>query len=299
MVRGNRLVSPILLGLVLLAWSAVETRADTVWTEPVKKSLSISATDLRALHVSTHNGSITFTGDPNKPPAVTVTLKGGGKSKAEAAKALAAIELLAPTPDSGEALLGWRWKSATKPQYWRAMVSFDIVAPPTLDLSAQTHNGPVRVARVDGSVEVETHNGKIGVSEASGDVEAVAYNGRIKIRATGKKLICKTHNGRIDVRFTGSSMELGTHNGVVVANVSGATTIGGVISTHNGAIELRVGVETATNLDCTTHRGAMHCDAPISEMEQSKGKLTGKLGSGGAVLAVKTNSGSIDVLVAD
>ncbi len=228
---------------------------------------------LTALEVRTHNGTIDFTGQDAGEASVTITKKAGGVNEADALEAMDAIEVFVEK-SGGTTRLGWKW-NVPKHRRWHGEVSFAVRAPKTLRLEAETHNGAIDIAGVEGEVRAETHNGKV------------------KVNSGGGALFAQTHNGEIDVSYAGSKITLETHNGEITADLTRCGSVSGDVTSHNGAVVLSVGSQTSANVNARTHNGEVRCDAPASAVEQSRGRFTGTLGTGGGKLDVVTHNGQI------
>ena len=253
----------------------------SIWTEAVVEERALDATDLTGIEVRTHNGSVTFAGQPagSTDGHVTITKKAGGLTVADAEKALEAIDVYVEPAGAGGQRIGWRWKGIKHPT-WRAQVSFDIQAPGQIRFDGETHNGSVSVHGVVGEVRVETHNGRVDVESSAG------------------RLYAETHNGRINTRYVGDDVTLVTHNGRVVADLSECAAIDGHITTHNGGIEVTVGPATSARLNCSTHNGAIRCKVPLDDSYFARRRLTGTIGTGEGDLVVTTHNGGVRIKTA-
>lgn len=249
-----------------------------VWTDPVTERIDLNAAELRAIEVKTHNGAITFDGQPAGTPEayVRVTKKGGGSSLDQAQAALNAIEVFVEDAGAGTTRIGWKW-AQPKRIGWGGSVRFDINAPGKIGLDATTHNGSVKATGISGDVSLLTHNGPITVDSGGGSLRA------------------RTHNGKVDATYDGESIVLKTHNGGVSADLTGCAAVGGSITTHNGGVVVLVGDQTSTGLDCRTHNGRIKCNAPLQSLEVSRRRLTGRLGTGDKQLDVETHNGSVRI----
>lgn len=249
-----------------------------VWTEPATERIDLNAAELRALEVKTHNGAITFDGQPAGTPEayVTVTKKGGGSNLDQAEAALNAIDVFVEDAGAGTTRIGWKWAQRKRPS-WGGSVRFDINAPGEIGLDATTHNGSVKATGVSGDVSLLTHNGPITVDSGGGSLRA------------------RTHNGQVDATYNGESIVLKTHNGRVSADLTGCAAVGGSITTHNGGVVVLVGDQISTGLDCRTHNGRINCNAPLQSMQVSRRRLTGRLGASDKQLDVQTHNGSVRI----
>jgi len=249
-----------------------------VWTEPVTERIQIDAANLEGLETRTHNGSITFDGQPvgTAEAYVTVTKKAGGRTQADAEAALEAIDVYVKPAGNDTQRIGWKWKGIRRSN-WGARVSFDIKAPGNIRFDGQTHNGPIEISGVTGDVRVATHNGAVKVESSNGELHA------------------ETHNGSVTATYAGEDITLVTHNGRVTADLSRCGAMSGRITTHNGSIEVVVGEAASANLTCRTHNGAIKCNVPLNESLFSGRKLTGTIGTGEGNLDVITHNGSVNI----
>lgn len=242
----------------------------------VSEERTFETTGVTGVEVETHNGTVSFDGQPNDGAGqVTITKIAYGSSTEEAEAAMNAIEVtVEPKGDTVE--MSWRWKTLKK-RNWSADVSFAIKAPGRLNFDVETHNGEVKIGGANGGVEVETHNGEINVS------------------ASGPALEAETHNGAINAVFAGASIELSSHNGEVVADLSRCSAVTGSVTSHNGGVRVSVGKSTSADLEARTNNGGIDCDAALTDMKKTKGSLDGKLGTGGGKLEIETRNGAIAI----
>jgi len=249
-----------------------------VWTEPVTEEVAFDGAGLSALEVHTHNGTITFDGQPSGSTGgiVTVTKKAGGGSPEDAEAAFEAIDVTVERVGADTQRIGWKWRGIKRPT-WSARVSFEVKAPGQLSVNSKTHNGAVTISGVTGDVHAETHNGPVNVDSRNG------------------KLYAKTHNGKITTAYTGSDITLTSHNGRITADLNQCQKVAGDITTHNGGVEVLVGNATSTTLDCKTHNGSVKASVPIQQGTATKRRLTGTIGSGDGNLNVTTHNGSVRI----
>jgi hypothetical protein len=85
-------------------------------------------------------------------------------------------------------------------------VSYEIMVPARTNLQVRTHNGPINVERVSGTMNLRAHNGPLNLSELSGNVTARTQNGPVNVRLTGRRwtgerLDAETVNGPVNVRM--------------------------------------------------------------------------------------------------
>lgn len=263
-------------GFLCLTGSGCIVVHTSIWTEGAE-TLRIAPSGLDALKVKTHNGKISYDGQPGTIGAtVEVTKKGGGMTIGQARAALDAIEVYSEEIGESRYKLGWRWRTL-KHIGWQGHVSFAITGPTEIDLTAQTHNGRVHVEGVEGETQLLTHNGRVTVDAQRGPLSA------------------ETHNGSVNATYTGENIRLLTHNGSIKADLSRCGKIKGSVTTHNGGVDVIVGADTSAELKCSTHRGRVNFEPTITSATATRRRLVGTLGEGGGTLVLSTHNGSIKI----
>ncbi len=140
-------------------------------------------------------------------------------------------------------------------------VSFRIQAPRNTDLDLESHNGGISVAGIEGHLRIETHNGGLSLDSVAGDVVARTQNGGVSIELDGDS-------------WQGSGLDVQTTNGGVTLNIP-----------SNYSAELETG----------TVNGRIRIDFPVTVQGEIGRRLTTTLGSGGALIKVKTTNGGVRI----
>ena len=274
----KRLVSVV--AMILPVSAGCTMGASKAWVED-SQVLSVSVEGLERLAVSTHNGSVKYSGIADvERMKVVVKCKGGGPDMDTAQEALDAIELISCADSDKGYKLSWKWRVTKKPE-WQGEVSYEVVGPRHFALEVQTHNGAVSADDIDGECSLTTHNGAV------------------KVKSGVSPLRVQTHNGRIEAVCCGSEVSLETHNGEIDLNASGSSKLGGRLATHNGSVSVIVGEKTSANVSCSTHNGAIKWNAPAQAKSSAKSNgrkvASGTIGEGGESLVVETYNGSIKI----
>ena len=108
-------------------------------------------------------------------------------------------------------------------------VSYEILVPARTNLDVETHNGPIAVERLVGTMDLRAHNGPISLRELSGDVTARAQNGPISVWLAGR-------------RWSGAGLDAETVNGPVNVDMPRGYAAHLVSSTVNGPIRAPSGI---------------------------------------------------------
>ncbi|HEX5438158.1 MAG TPA: DUF4097 family beta strand repeat-containing protein [Gemmatimonadaceae bacterium] len=140
-------------------------------------------------------------------------------------------------------------------------VSFQILVPHQSDLSLDAHNGGIRVANVEGAMELSTENGGIALRDVGGDVHGRTTNGGVHIRLAGD-------------HWTGTGLD---------------------VETTNGGVQLTLPSDYSARLETGTVNGGMRVDFPITVQGRIGRHLSTQLGNGGATIRATTRNGGVTV----
>jgi len=139
-------------------------------------------------------------------------------------------------------------------------VDYRVTVPSGARVRLATVNGPIEVEGVTGGLRVEAVNGGVTMRDVGGAVEAA------------------TVNGGIDARYSAAPRE-GDHR----------------FETVNGGIEVSLPDGTTGRLQATTVNGSISCELPIEEARKSRRRLEGRLGPGPGSFEIETVNGSVHV----
>lgn len=138
-------------------------------------------------------------------------------------------------------------------------VSYLVMVPRRFDLSLEAHNGSLRVAGVQGRMELRTQNGSVGLTDVGGDVHA------------------RTQNGSLNVQLAGSKWD--------GAGLDAETT--------NGSVRLSVPERYAAQLETGTVNGRINTEIPITVRGNISRHLSIPLNGGGPTVRALTTNGSV------
>ncbi len=172
-------------------------------------------------------------------------------------------------------------------------VDYLVTVPRTTAVDIEADNGEIIVDGVAAEVSARSDNGAITARSVDGPVKVEADNGRVTIDRTQGLLDVQTSNGAIDATVTqADNMRLRSRNGPIT--FAGALGVGPhEIQTSNGRVTVSVPPDQKLQLDVQTDNGAINNSLPLAGAQTDRRRLTGSLGSGGPVLAVRTNNGSV------
>lgn len=146
-------------------------------------------------------------------------------------------------------------------------VGYEILVPTRTNLDVQTHNGPISVERVAGTINLRAHNGPIDLRELSGDVRARAQNGPLTVRLAGR-------------RWNGGGLDAETVNGPVNLDMPRGYAAHLESSTVHGPISAPAGIRPARNGRNRWSPG---------------GRISTDINGGGPTIRVVTTNGPVDI----
>jgi hypothetical protein len=199
------------------------------------------------------NGSISVTGERRRDVAVRARVQAWARDEAEAQRIASAVTIRSedvlraegPARDGGG---GWS-------------VTFEVATPEEIDLTLETHNGSIAVARVHGDLDIQAHNGSLSLDGLAGNVRG------------------RTTNGGVDASLTGETWD-------------GA---GLDLRTTNGGVRLRLPESYSARLETRTVHGGIDVDFPITVQGRIGRELSTTLGRGGPLVRAETTNGGVRV----
>ena len=174
-------------------------------------------------------------------------------------------------------------------------VDYVIKAPPGTDITVESSNGNVWIAKSCGSVEVKGRNADIEIAGPQGAVDAQSTNGRIRVLDAPEGARIKTVNGNIYAHMLGGFLEAATTNGAIVARVLDPNVAQCTLSSQNGGITVLVAENCTASVDAVTDRGTVKSDLPLDVTcgMQKNRHLKGTIGAGHTILKIDTLNGNI------
>ena len=159
-------------------------------------------------------------------------------------------------------------------------VSLTIRVPRGVHLAAHSGNGAVQVSGVTAEIEAVSGNGAVSVDGARARVEARSGNGAVRVTTAQGPVNASTGNGEVWVRMEGlpTPQPMDFHSG-------------------NGTITVMLPDGFAGQLEASTGNGDIESDFPITTQGRfSPSRLSGRIGSGGPTIRLRTGNGDIELL---
>ena len=219
------------------------------------------------------NGGVRIEPGSGDSYTITACVTAGASSVEEAQRMADAVTL---------AVTGNRVRATAPENGQRWNVQLIVQAPRGAQIDVETHNGPIGIHGVEGSITARASNGPIGLTDVAASVRAVAVNGPISIRGGRGNMDVETQNGPISVEFEGNRWE-GEING----------------RAKNGPLTIRMpeGFDTALEVK-SSRRSPWNCRiAACGDVSSSDedGIRTLRVGSGSPTVRLSTQNGPVSL----
>ena len=172
-------------------------------------------------------------------------------------------------------------------------VSYEVVVPANTRVRARTGSGDVWIEGVAGPVTARTGSGSTRVSDVGGSATVEAGSGSVEILAVRGDVDVRTGSGAIRIERFEAALRARTGSGPIQA--AGAPGGEWHLTTGSGGIEVDLSDKAAFELDAHTRSGAVRSDHPVAVLEMRRGRLQGRVRSGGPLITLRTGSGGIDI----
>ncbi|MQA91999.1 MAG: DUF4097 family beta strand repeat protein [Gemmatimonas sp.] len=152
------------------------------------------------------------------------------------------------------------------------------------------------VAVPDGvALVANTTNGSIEAEGLTGPIVAHSTNGDVRVEG-GARVIARTTNGSITIASAGEA-DARTTNGQITARLGSMTSTDPLdFRTTNGSITLDVPPDANFDIDASTSNGGIETALPITVQGRlGRNNLTGRIGSGGREVRLRTTNGRISI----
>jgi DUF4097 and DUF4098 domain-containing protein YvlB len=151
---------------------------------------------------------------------------------------------------------------STRDASWN--VNFVVFVPASSDIELTTHNGPLSVRGVTGTMALETTNGPLALRDVGGNVRARTTNGPLSVTLSGTS-------------WRGAGLDAETSNGPVILTVPDGFNAQLEAGSNNGPFDSNLGI-----------------DVP-SFRNLRRGPISATLGNGGPTIRLVTSNGPVSL----
>lgn len=250
------------------------------------------------LSLTTFDGSVEVRSWDRNEVLIEIEKRAADKAHAEAIPVSAeqsgnTITVEVKKPDGPQASFGFRVSPSAR-----------IVAsvPARCNLIVRSEDGSIRIERVEGKIDLRSGDGSLTGIDLTGTVRAHTGDGSMRFDNMSGALDLDSGDGGARVSGRLQAVKLRTGDGSVeVRAVDGsAMTDDWEIRTGDGGLRLELPAAFGGMLDAETGDGTVRVrgfgePAAAGRERESRGELRRQLGSGGKLLRLRSNSGSIVV----
>jgi hypothetical protein len=173
-------------------------------------------------------------------------------------------------------------------------ISYDLVVPRETRLRAHTGSGSESVEGIHGPVELDTGSGSVTVARVDDEVRIRTGSGRIQVDSVKGKVDAHTGSGSIEGAGIRGPINAHTGSGSMRLEQTAAGPL--EAQTGSGGVNVRLPADAAFDLYAHTGSGHVYVDHPITVQGTVGGhELQGKVKGGGALVDVRTGSGSVRI----
>jgi hypothetical protein len=168
----------------------------------------------------------------------------------------------------------------------------EITVPADTRIRALADSGDIRVEGIAGAVDCETDSGDVELSAIHGNVRASADSGSIRIREVAGRVNAEADSGDIEALEIAGEIEAATDSGDIRISQTVAAPVRA--EADSGGIRVQLAPGAGYNVSAETDHGRI----TVPEMEwrtRSKQEVDGRIGGGGPLVDLETDSGDIDI----
>ena len=250
------------------------------------------------LSLATFDGSVEVRSWDRPEVLVEIQKRASDKTQAEAIRVSAeqsgnTITLEVRKPDGPQASFGFRVSPSAR-----------IVAsvPARCNLIVRSEDGSIRIERVEGKIDLRSGDGSLTGIDLTGTVRAHTGDGSMRFDNVSGALDLDSGDGGARVSGRLQTVKLRTGDGSVEVRAAegSAMTDDWEIRTGDGGLRLELPPSFGAVLDAETGDGSVRVrgfgePASAGRDGASRGEMKRQLGSGGKLLRLRSNSGSIVV----
>jgi DUF4097 and DUF4098 domain-containing protein YvlB len=264
------------------------------WSERATgdEQIRIDAPASHNLRVHNTNGRTTVIGEERKDIEVQVAKTARAESADAAHQLLDEIRLIHGI--SGDVLE----LDVEVPRKWnrRGHANLELHVPRGMNVDVAVSNGKIAVTNLRGRVRARSSNGSVTIDDVVGDIEVATTNAKVCCAATRGRLVARSSNGKIELDEHSGSVDASTSNGLIRVSMEEVGKAGVQLATSNGRILLELPEEVDADIDIRVDNGVIRNDRALCKATRAtNGQVKGQLGTGGALIKLRTSNGSISL----
>ena len=238
--------------------------------------VSVPVTGTLEVRPGSNNG-VRIERGPGGAFGITACISAGARSQADARRAADSVRIVV---EGNRVRLNDDRMSDDSIRSWSVMLI--VTAPDGASIDADTTNGPISVAGLNGTFDLEATNGPIALSDVSGQIKARASNGPISVRGGSGDIDAQTANGPITVSLAGQRWD----GHLTASAVNGPLTL-------NVPAGYQSGVEVTSSFHSPWKCSAEACRSGNRDWNDRTRSL--HIGSAPVVVRLTTQNGPVNV----
>jgi len=175
-----------------------------------------------------------------------------------------------------------------------------VETPANLTLHAETEDGNLDAAGLNGAINLRSSDGRQTIADVSGTLHVESSDGAIELRNIAGTLNAHTSDGNLSISGKLDGLNVSTSDGKVDLELANGSSLKSDSTLHasDGTVTVRLPKDLAVNLDVSTSDGKIDCNLPLSldGFHSSGGgdhSVRGKLNAGGALFSIRTSDGTV------
>jgi DUF4097 and DUF4098 domain-containing protein YvlB len=173
-------------------------------------------------------------------------------------------------------------------------ISYELIVPRETRVRARTGSGSESVEGIRGPAELETGSGSVTVARVDDEVRIQTGSGRIQVDSVKGKLDAHTGSGSIEGSAIHGPISAHTGSGTLRLEQTAPGPL--EAQTGSGGVDVRLPADAAFDLYAHTGSGHVYVEHPITVQGTVGGReIQGKVKGGGALVDVRTGSGSVRI----
>ncbi len=169
----------------------------------------------------------------------------------------------------------------------------EIQTPPDTQLHARADSGGIRVEGIHGPVDSHTDSGGIEIRDIGNEVRAAADSGGIHINNVNGSVSAHADSGGIDAMDVAGSIEAETDSGGIRLSQTKPASIRA--KADSGGVEVRLARGAGYDISVESGSGRISVPEMTVRGSFSPHRAEGKIGSGGPLVTVRVDSGTVTI----
>jgi hypothetical protein len=174
-------------------------------------------------------------------------------------------------------------------------IDYDITAPKSTHLKAESGSGDLKAVSMNGGVQLETGSGSVNGDDLGGDGYLQTGSGDIRVNfSNGGNVVAGTGSGSINLANVQGAMKAETGSGSL--EISGQPTSPWKLETGSGDITMQVSGNAGFTVDAHTGSGDVKTNHPLTVRGPlNRHHVTGTVNGGGPTINAETGSGDVRI----